>query len=88
VSGFKEKTDFETFMNAVLYLLKLVGPDHVGIGPDWDGGGGVNGMEDISALPRITQRLKQAGYSDADIQKVWSGNLLRVMDQVQRAAAK
>jgi membrane dipeptidase len=88
VSGFKEKTDFDTFMNAVLYLLKLVGPDHVGIGPDWDGGGGVNGMEDISALPRITQRLKQAGYSDADIQKVWSGNLLRVMDQVQRAAAK
>lgn len=85
-NGFLEKTDFDTFMNALLYMLKLVGPDHVGIGPDWDGGGGVRGMEDISALPRITERLKMAGYSDSEIEKIWSGNLLRVMRQVEAVA--
>lgn len=86
--GMSEKVDFDTFMNAVLYILKLVGPDHVGIGPDWDGGGGVKGMEDISYLPRITERLKKAGYSDADIQKVWSGNVLRALGQAQAMATK
>lgn len=86
--GLLEKTDFDTFMNQVLYILKLVGADHVGIGPDWDGGGGVKGMEDVAALPKVTARLQAAGYSDADIQKVWSGNLLRVMRQVEQVAAK
>jgi membrane dipeptidase len=75
-------------MKQLLYVLKLVGPDHVGVGPDWDGGGGMPGFEDISYLPKVTERLKKAGYSDADIQKVWSGNVLRVMGQVQAMAAK
>ncbi|WP_239018279.1 dipeptidase [Sphingomonas flavalba] len=77
---------FELFMASLLHTLKLVGPDHVGIGADWDGGGGVRGMEDVAALPRITDRLKAAGYSDADIAKIWSGNLLRVVQAAQDAA--
>ncbi|MGN6690551.1 MAG: membrane dipeptidase, partial [Sphingopyxis sp.] len=42
-------------------------------------GGGLKGIEDISALPKVTERLKAAGYSDADIEKMWSGNILRVV---------
>ncbi|NNM77238.1 membrane dipeptidase [Sphingomonas sp. ID1715] len=79
---------FDRYMESLLYLLKLVGPDHVGIGMDWDGGGGLIGMPDVSGLPRITAALKAAGYSDADIQKVWSGNLLRALGEAQRLAAK
>ena len=43
------------------------------------GGGGLPGIEDISALPKVTERLKAAGYSDADIEKMWSGNILRIL---------
>ncbi len=79
---------FDQFMAHLLHALKLVGPDHVGIGADWDGGGGVVGMEDITGLPRITAALLQAGYSEADIQKVWAGNVLRVLAAVEAAAEK
>lgn len=79
---------FDQFMAGMLHALKLVGPDHVGVGADWDGGGGVLGMPDISALPRITARLKTEGYSDKDVEKIWSGNLLRVMKQVERARGR
>ena len=74
-----QDADFEMFMANLLHVLKLVGPDHVGIGADWDGGGGVKGMEDVAALPKITERLLKAGYSEADIGKIWSGNAMRVL---------
>ena len=77
---------FDRYMQSLLHVLKLVGPDHVGIGMDWDGGGGLIGMPDVSGLPRITAALKQAGYSDADVEKIWSGNLFRVMEQAQARA--
>lgn len=70
---------FEMFMASLLHTLKVVGVDHVGIGADWDGGGGVKGMNDVAALPRITEALLKAGYSEADIAKIWSGNVLRVL---------
>lgn len=71
--------DFEDFMAHMLHALRIVGPDHVAIGLDWDGGGGVIGMEDVTAIPRITARLLEEGYSEADIGKIWSGNVLRVL---------
>lgn len=79
--------DFELYMRALLHAIRVMGVDHVGLGADWDGGGGVIGMEDITALPRITARLRREGFSEADIAKVMGGNLLRVMRQVQAAAA-
>jgi membrane dipeptidase len=79
---------FERYMQSLLHVLKLVGPNHVGIGMDWDGGGGLISMPDVSGLPRITAALKTAGYSDADVEKIWSGNLLRVLEQAQARAAK
>lgn len=66
-------------MKMVLRAIKVGGVDHVCFGADWDGGGGLDGIEDISALPKVTERLKAAGYSDADIEKMWSGNILRVV---------
>jgi membrane dipeptidase len=79
--------DFELFMRSLLHAIQVMGVDHVGIGADWDGGGGVRGMEDITALPRITARLRKAGYGDADIEKIWSGNALRVLQAAEDWAA-
>ncbi|MGF6099094.1 dipeptidase [Pseudomonas sp. 18175] len=74
---------FADFMRHLLHTLEQVGPLHVGIGADWDGGGGVQGLEDVSQLPKITEALVQAGYSEADIGNIWSGNLLRVLGEAQ-----
>ena len=74
---------FADFMRHLLHTLEQVGPLHVGIGADWDGGGGVQGLEDVSQLPKITEALVQAGYSEADIGNIWSGNLLRVLGAAQ-----
>ncbi len=71
--------DFEDYMTMVLRAIEVGGVDHICFGADWDGGGGLPGIEDISALPKVTERLKDAGYSDADIEKMWSGNILRVL---------
>jgi membrane dipeptidase len=74
-----DRPSFDDFMAHILHALKVVGPDHVGIGADWDGGGGVAGMEDVTQLPKITAALLKAGYTETDIRKIWSGNVLRVL---------
>lgn len=74
-----QDADFETYMRLVLHLIDVAGVDHVCFGADWDGGGGVKGLEDIDALPKVTERLRAAGYSPADIEKMWSGNVLRLL---------
>jgi len=79
--------DFDLFMRALFHCLQVVGVDHCGIGADWDGGGGVAGLDDVAALPRITAALMARGYSEEDIGKIWSGNILRVMREVEAAAA-
>lgn len=71
--------DFDTYMKMVLRAIEVGGVDHICFGADWDGGGGLPGIEDITALPKVTERLKAAGYSDRDIEKMWSGNILRVL---------
>src|SRR5690606_12631149 len=73
------RATFDDFLRHLLHALKVVGPDHVGIGADWDGGGGVEGMNDVAALPRITEALLAAGYSEQDLAKIWGGNVLRVL---------
>lgn len=81
-------TGFDTFMAALLRCLQIAGVDHCGIGADWDGGGGVREFEDVTALPRVTARLIEAGYSATDVEKIWSGNILRVMRQVEAHAGR
>ncbi|WP_018147897.1 dipeptidase [Henriciella marina] len=79
------RSSFEKFMEHLLYALDLVGPDHVGMGADWDGGGGVEGMSDITFLPKVTAALLEAGYSEAEIEQFWSGNMLRLLRQAEEA---
>ena len=75
----ENRASFEDYMSQVLYTIKLVGVDHVGFGADWDGGGGLDGFRDVTALPKITERLLREGYSEADIEKMWSGNVIRLL---------
>ncbi|MDR6530043.1 membrane dipeptidase [Caulobacter rhizosphaerae] len=82
------RASFEDFMASLTHTLKLVGPEHVGIGADWDGGGGVIGFEDVADLPKVTARLKAAGYTDADVAAIWGGNVLRIVRQAQDYATK
>jgi membrane dipeptidase len=79
---------FDLFMASLLHAIKVMGVDHVGIGADWDGGGGVIGMEDVEALPKITAALLKAGYSQRDIEKIWSGNVLRLLAKAEAMAER
>lgn len=62
------------------HIVKVAGIDHVGIGTDFDGGGGVKDCYDVSQMPRITEELLTRGYSKKDIRKIWGENFMRVMD--------
>lgn len=79
------RSSFEKYLEHLFYTIELVGVDHVGIGADWDGGGGVDGMADVTAVPKITEALMMAGYSREDIEKIWSGNVLRLLREVEAA---
>jgi membrane dipeptidase len=79
--------DFELLMRQLQHAIQVAGIDHVGLGADWDGGGGVPGYEDITALPKVTAWLLRAGYSQADVEKIMSGNVLRVLRQAESYAA-
>ena len=81
------RASFDQYMAHVLHALKVVGPDHVGFSGDYDGGGGVDGLMDVTGLPKITERLLAAGYSESDIDKFWSGNALRVLKAAEDHAA-
>ncbi|MEY2758562.1 MAG: hypothetical protein RIR33_2340 [Pseudomonadota bacterium] len=75
----ENRATFEDYMSQVLYTIKLVGVDHVGFGADWDGGGGLDGFRDVTALPKITERLLREGYTEADLAKMWGGNVIRLL---------
>ena len=66
------------------HMVKIAGIDHVGIGTDFDGGGGVDGCKDVSQMGNITLELVKRGYSGKDIKKIWGGNLMRVMKEVEK----
>jgi len=74
------------FVDHIDHAVKVAGIDHVGIASDFDGGGGLDGWENAESTQNITAELVKRGYSDGDIGKIWSGNLLRVMEAVEKAA--
>ncbi|MDI1243388.1 MAG: dipeptidase [bacterium] len=76
------------FVDHIDYLVKKMGIDHVGIASDFDGGGGVEGWNDASETFNITLELVRRGYTKKQIEKIWGGNLLRVLDEVQKVAKK
>jgi membrane dipeptidase len=70
------------------YAVELIGVDHVGIASDFDGGGGITGWSDAAETGNVTAELEARGYNRADIEKIWSGNLLRVWRDAERTAAE
>jgi len=68
------------------HVVQVVGIDHVGIGTDFDGGGGVEGCKSVADMKNITIELLRRGYSREDIGKIWGGNIMRVLRKVQEAA--
>ncbi len=86
--GFLVKDGEATIEHVLQHLqhaIEVMGIDHVGIGTDFDGDGGVLGMANSSEIIHLTRRLLALHYSEADIQKIWGGNFLRVMELVQSA---
>jgi membrane dipeptidase len=69
------------------HIKNMVGIDYVGIGSDFDGGGGLRDCADVSQFPNITRELLRRGYSEKEIRKIWGGNLLRVFNAVEKYAA-
>ena len=80
--------NMDDFMDHIDYMVEKIGIDHVGISSDFDGGGGIEGWEDASETMNVTSALRKRGYSESEIAKLWGGNLLRVLDEVQEIAAK
>ena len=86
-NGFLVKDGEATVQDAIRHLehaIQVMGIDHVGIGTDFDGDGGIRGMASSSDMLNFTRQLLLRRYSETDIQKIWGGNFLRVMSQVQR----
>ena len=85
-NGFLVKDGEATIEDAMRHLehaIDVMGIDHVGLGTDFDGDGGIRGLASSSELLNFTRQLLARGYSEADIQKLWGGNFLRVMNDVQ-----
>jgi membrane dipeptidase len=80
------RATFDDVLKHVTYAIRTLGFDHVGISGDFDGGGGVEGFSDVTAFPKLTAALLQAGYSRADVAKVMGGNALRVLRAAQAQA--
>jgi membrane dipeptidase len=76
------------FVDHIDHAVKIAGIDHVGIASDFDGGGGIDGWQDASETLEVTRELVKRGYSEEEVAKIWSGNLLRVMESVEAEAAK
>ncbi len=76
----------QDFVNHIDYAVRLIGVDHVGISSDFDGGGGIQGWNNAAETLNVTVELVRRGYTEAQIRKLWGGNLLRVWRAVERTA--
>jgi membrane dipeptidase len=81
-----EPVSVADFVNHIDYLVAKIGVDHVGISSDFDGGGGIEGWNDASQTLNVTLELVKRGYTEKQIEKIWNGNLLRVLDKVAKVA--
>ena len=83
-----ERATVKDIVDHIDHIIKVVGVDYAGIGTDFDGGGGVADCADVSRMYRVTMEMLRRGYSDKDIQKIWGGNIMRVLQKVIDAAQK
>ena len=88
IEDFPSKVNVSDFVDHIDYMVEKIGLKHVGISSDFDGGGGVDGWSDASETFNVTLELVKRGYSEKEIEQLWSGNLLRVLDEVQAVAKK
>jgi membrane dipeptidase len=77
-----------TLVDQIDYVVKLVGIDHVGISTDFNHGGGIDGWKDASETFNVTRELVKRGYSEREIEKIWSGNFRRVWREVEKVSAR
>jgi len=84
----KDLPNVKDLVNHIDHVKQLVGVDYVGIGSDFDGGGGLIDCMDVSQFPNITRELIRRGYTEAEIRKIWGGNLLRVFREVEKVGEK
>jgi len=80
--------DVSDFINHVDYMVNLIGIEHVGLSSDFDGGGGISGWNDASETFNVTLELVRRGYTEEQVALLWGGNLLRVLDEVQKIAGQ
>jgi membrane dipeptidase len=86
IPDFPPAVNVSDFIDHIDYLVEKIGIEHVGISSDFDGGGGIEGWNDASETFNITLELVRRGYTEEDISMLWSGNLLRVLDEVEAVA--
>jgi len=86
ITDMAPEANISDFADHIDHAVKVAGIDHVGIASDFDGGGGIEGWKDASQTANLTAELVKRGYSEEDIAKIWGGNLLRVMEAVERGA--
>lgn len=90
LDSLKEKVEpvsVSDLVDHIDYLVEKMGIDHVGISSDFDGGGGIEGWNDSSETFNVTLELVRRGYTEEEIAKIWSGNLLRALDDAQKVAS-
>lgn len=86
IEGFPPNANVADLVNHIDYIVDKIGLEHVGISSDFDGGGGIEGWKDASETFNVTLELVKRGYTEEQIAMLWSGNLLRVLDEVQTIA--
>jgi microsomal dipeptidase-like Zn-dependent dipeptidase len=84
IPGREGRVGVAELVDHVDYIADLIGVDHVGISSDFDGGGGIEGWDDASETLNVTLELVRRGYSEEEIAKIWSGNVLRVLEEAER----
>ena len=82
------RANVKDFVNHIDYAVKLIGIDHVGISSDFDGGGGIDGWNSAAEAFSVTLELVRRGYTEEQIGKLWSGNLLRVWGEIEKVSEK
>jgi membrane dipeptidase len=82
------RANVKDLVDHIDHVKKVVGVDSIGIGTDFDGGGGIVGCDDVSGMIHVTEELIRRGYTDREIEKIWGGNFLRVFQKVMDLAGK
>jgi membrane dipeptidase len=88
IADFPPAVNVSDFVDHIDYLVEKIGIKHVGISSDFDGGGGIEGWNDASETFNVTLEFVKRGYTEEEISMIWSGNLLRVLDEVEAVAKK